>query len=130
MADIPESEQRHRGTAAHLKPHNYKPGQSGNPGGRPRQVADLRTKAREHTEEAIAVLVAALKHRNVYARIAAAKELLDRGYGRAVAMTELQIHGLRPIEIVIAQRPESEPKLINGTSAEVSNGDEDSADHK
>jgi hypothetical protein len=129
MVDIPESEQRYRGQPGRLA-HNWKPGQSGNPGGRPRQVADLRAKAREYTQQALDVLVAALSDKSPYVRIAAAREILDRGYGRPVTQVELQAHGLRPIEIVIAQRPESEPRLINGTSIEVSNGDKDSSDHE
>jgi hypothetical protein len=129
MVDIPDSEQRHRGDRRR-PPQLYRPGQSGNPGGRPGVVKELRERAREYSQQALDVLVAALSHKNVYARIAAAKELLDRGYGRPVTQVELQAHGLRPIEIVIAQRSESEPKLINGTRTEVSDGDKDSSNHK
>lgn len=67
----------------------FKKGQSGNPGGRsPRKMADGRTLAevaRDHTESALATLaeVAANKQEGGSARVSAAKELLDRGWGRA-----------------------------------------------
>jgi hypothetical protein len=68
-------------------PHAWKPGQSGNPGGRPRVVADIQALARQHTDAAIRALVAALD--SPRERVAAAQALLDRGYGRAPQRTEL-----------------------------------------
>ena len=59
-------------------------GVSGNPGGRPKGIA---AKAREHADKAIDVLAAALDDGDSRVRIAAAKELIDRGYGKPVAMT-------------------------------------------
>ena len=62
----------------------FKPGQSGNPGGRPKGIA---AKAREHTDRAIEVLASGLEDEDPRVRIAAAKEIIDRGYGKAVTMT-------------------------------------------
>ena len=59
-------------------------GVSGNPGGRPKGIA---AKAREHGDKALAVLSDALADPDPRTRIAAAKEILDRGYGKAVVMT-------------------------------------------
>jgi hypothetical protein len=59
-------------------------GVSGNPGGRPKGIA---AKAREHTETALDVLVAGMADNDARVRIAAAKEILDRGYGKALTMT-------------------------------------------
>jgi hypothetical protein len=60
----------------------FLPGISGNPGGRPPEVGDVRELAREYTEEAVATLVDLMRHaRSDAARGAAAQALLDRGYG-------------------------------------------------
>ena len=60
------------------------PGQSGNPGGRPKGIAAL---AREHKDKALAVLVEAMDDADGRVRIAAAREVLDRGFGKPITMT-------------------------------------------
>lgn len=64
----------------------WQKGQSGNPGGRPREVSDLRELARDHTEGAIRTIISVMNDSNATAsaRIAAAVALLDRGYGKPV----------------------------------------------
>ena len=59
-------------------------GQSPNPGGRPREVADIRKLARSRGKEAIDTLHAIMRDETAppAARIAASVALLDRGYGR------------------------------------------------
>ena len=63
-------------------PHRFKPGQSGNPGGRPKDVGPIKELAKQHTEEAILTLVKGLNFKGERARIAAAEALLDRGWGK------------------------------------------------
>ena len=58
------------------------------PGGRPREVGDVREMARDHTEEAVETLVDPIHHaKSDAARGAAAQALLDRGYGKSVAVS-------------------------------------------
>jgi hypothetical protein len=62
----------------------FKPGVSGNPGGRPKVVGELRSLAREHTKAALEALVEIVGSKKAppAARVAAANAILDRGYGR------------------------------------------------
>ena len=62
----------------------FEKGQSGNPGGRPKEVAGVRELARQHTPDAVATLVAIMQNEDAppAARVSAANSLLDRGYGR------------------------------------------------
>jgi hypothetical protein len=63
---------------------SFKPGQSGNPNGRPKVLADVQNAAREHSTEAIETLAQIMRNPKApaAARIAAASALLDRGYGK------------------------------------------------
>ena len=66
----------------------FLPGISGNLGGRPREVGDVRAIARDHTEEAVETLIDLMRHaKSDAARGAAAQALLDRGYGKSVAVS-------------------------------------------
>ena len=61
----------------------FQPGQSGNPGGRPKASAKVRDLAREYTEQALQVLVEiATEGESEAARVAAANAILDRGKGK------------------------------------------------
>jgi hypothetical protein len=73
----------------------FKPGQSGNPGGRAKKaVGDLAAEARLYAGLAIDTIVkicsSAKADRD---RLAAARELLDRGFGRAVQALDLVLMG-------------------------------------
>ena len=62
----------------------FQKGQSGNPGGRPKVVAEVKALAREHTAEAVQTLVSIMNDPQCApaARVSAANALLDRGYGK------------------------------------------------
>jgi hypothetical protein len=65
---------------ANLRP--FKPGQSGNPGGRSKAQIDVRNLAREHTKEAIDTLVLVMRNGKPGEAALAANSLLDRGWGK------------------------------------------------
>ena len=62
-------------------------GVSGNPGGRPKELAGVRELAAQHTEAAVAALVRALDDPKT--SVAAAVALLDRAWGRPQQAIEL-----------------------------------------
>lgn len=62
-------------------------GKSGNPGGRPKELASIQKMARDEAETAIKALVkVATSGKSESARVAAATQLLDRGFGRPPQM--------------------------------------------
>lgn len=71
----------------------WKPGQSGNPGGRPRSVKELAEKSREYTDAVYAQFEEMLKnpHTRDETRLAICRELLDRAYGRPTQ--DIGLHG-------------------------------------
>lgn len=95
---------------------SFRPGVSGNPGGRPKVLAEVRELAREHTEAAIRGLARVLveKKAPAMARIAAAEALLNRGWGKPAQAVEVSGPDGEPVksEISHAQSPEQLAAVI------------------
>ena len=66
------------------RPGTFQKGKSGNPGGRPKEVAEVKALARAHTTTAINMLVSIARSNNATdaARVSACIALLDRGWGK------------------------------------------------
>lgn len=60
----------------------FQPGQSGNPGGRPKGEKRIREAAQEHSEAALQVMVDALTDDDARVRMKAAEMILDRAHGK------------------------------------------------
>lgn len=61
----------------------FKKGQSGNPGGRPKEVNEVKDLARKHTKEAIDRLAFWMRSDNPKASVSASGQLIERGWGKA-----------------------------------------------
>jgi CRP-like cAMP-binding protein len=71
-------------------------------GGRPKLLGELQELARQHVRKAIVELARlALKARSETARIAAVRELLDRGYGRPRQAMEVSIPADNPLQLLL-----------------------------
>jgi hypothetical protein len=82
-------------------------GQSGNPGGRPKALGEVQELARQYAPAAIAELARlALKAKNETARIAAIRELLDRGYGRSRQAMEISAPAGDPLQLLFEELDE------------------------
>ena len=62
----------------------FQKGRSGNPGGRPREIGEVRDLARQYTAAAVAALEGVMNSPTApaAARVAAAQALLDRAWGK------------------------------------------------
>jgi hypothetical protein len=80
----------------------FRKGQSGNPGGRPKVLGDVQELARQHALRVIVELARlALKAKSETARIAAIRELLDRGYGRPRQAMEVSVPAGDPLKLLL-----------------------------
>jgi hypothetical protein len=96
----------------------FKPGQSGNPGGRPRAVAMVRHELSRHIGEANARLMKLMRrgHKDDAVKLGALKEFYDRTLGRPVQAVDIralmmgEIDKLTPeqLKVVVEQYEEAE----------------------
>ena len=67
---------------ANLAPFAFKPGQSGNPGGRGGEYYEAQEICRDAAPEAARVIIELLQSDDDRVRLMAAKEIFDRAFGR------------------------------------------------
>ena len=77
-------------------------GQSGNPGGRPREIGEIKDLARAHTADAIEALasIAVDLSAPASARVAASEALLNRAWGRPSLAVGAE-GASEPLELVV-----------------------------
>lgn len=80
-------------------------GESGNPGGRPAGLGEIRDIARKHTDSAIATLVTVMNdaEASASARVGAATALLDRGWGRPAQTIDANINSQDALSAVLQE---------------------------
>lgn len=76
----------------------FKVGQSGNPGGRPKEAAEVKALARTHCKAAVEELARLMASTDEKTRLAACNAMLDRGIGK-------------PAQVVIGDSDEDPIKL-------------------
>ena len=91
----------------------FLPGQSGNPGGRPKDEHRVSELARSYTAEAIETLVDLMRHgKDERVRGTAAQALLDRGWGKAkVEVVSNGEGGYLELLRAVNEQIKSEPRL-------------------
>jgi hypothetical protein len=107
-------------------------GLSGNPGGRPKVIAELRDLARAHTPELMAELIRLALHADSESvRLGAIQAALDRGWGKAI--TPIQVSpgtpGSDALAVVTGELPAIDAQLVRGADGvhRVIEGDKASA---
>ena len=90
------------GSVTERRKLKFRKGQSGNPGGRPKVLGEVQELARQYAPTVIGELARlALKAKNETVRIAAIRELLDRGYGRPRQGLEVSIPSVDPLQLLL-----------------------------
>lgn len=118
-------EEARKRSLANLRP--IKPGEVRNPRGRPKKDYVLADLAQVHAEKAIATLVSVMSNEEnpPAARISAASELLDRGFGRApqsldVKTTVTLSEEFEAFVRSLGRKPGDDAKVIEAAETDVS----------
>jgi hypothetical protein len=104
----------------------FKKGQSGNPGGlKHKHIGDLSREARRYAHLAVSTLVKICRKGIERNQLAAARELLDRGYGRPVQMIDASVLRKKLNELTPDEITALEARLVTDACAD---GEEAQAD--
>lgn len=79
----------------------FQPGQSGNPNGRRPVLKQIQELAQQHSEMAFAKIIELCGSDDEKVALAAAREILDRGYGKPAQAMELSGQGGAPLAAVL-----------------------------
>jgi len=98
----------------------FKKGQSGNPGGlKHKHIADLSRESRRYAQLALDTLVRICRKGNERNQLAAARELLDRGYGRPLQTIDASIIRKKLTELSPAELDAFEARLVTDAANDV-----------
>jgi hypothetical protein len=86
----------------------FSKGKSGNPGGRPKVLGELQELARQEPTVIVELARLAPKAKSETARVAAIRELLDRGYGKSRHSMEISAPAGDPIRELLDDIDERE----------------------
>jgi hypothetical protein len=104
----------------------FKKGQSGNPGGlRNKHIGDLSRESRRYAQLALSTLVKICRKGMERNQLAAARELLDRGYGRPLQMIDASILRKKLTELSPDEIDAFEARLLTDAAADADDGQVD-----
>ena len=97
----------------------FAPGQSGNPGGRKvKHIGDLSREARRYAQLAVSTLVRICRKGGERNQLTAARELLDRGYGRPLQMIDATVLRKKLTELTPEELASLESRLLTEARAD------------
>jgi len=98
----------------------FKKGQSGNPGGlKERHIGDLSREARRYAHLAVSTLVKICRKGMERNQLVAARELLDRGYGRPLQMLDISMMRKKLTELSPDELATLEMRLLTEPAADL-----------
>ncbi len=104
----------------------FKKGQSGNPGGlRNKHIGDLSRESRRYAQLALSTLVKICRKGMERNQLAAARELLDRGYGRPLQMIDASILRKKLTDLSPDEIAALEARLLTDAAADMDDGQAD-----
>jgi len=89
-------------TESGAKSHLWKPGQSGNPAGRPKGCeGEIKALAKKYTQEALERLVEWMRSDNPKASVSACVAVLDRAWGKPAQAVSIQDSDGLPVGLTV-----------------------------